>query len=67
GGVIFTGIMAFCTILFIFAADTLIQAFTPLAIMLAICGSATLILYFWDKYELRFYKRNRNWTNDLSF
>ena len=35
--------------------------------MLAICGSATLILYFWDRYELRFYKSNRNWTDELAF
>lgn len=67
GGAFFTVITAICTILFIFAADTLLQAFTPLAIVLAICGSATLILYFWDRYELRFYKSNRNWTDELAF
>lgn len=67
GGVMFTGIMALCTILFIFAADTLLQAFIPLAIVSAFCGGATLLLKLWEKYELKFYKGNRNWSDDYAF
>ncbi len=67
GGVLFTGIMAFGTPLFIFSADIWFQGLIPLAIISAFCGFATLILQLWDKYELRFYKRNRNWTDDLAF
>ncbi|MCC5902658.1 MAG: hypothetical protein JJT87_12120, partial [Halomonas sp.] len=73
GGVIFTSIAIFASLV-----GTIGQLFVeepqfpfvllgaPLAVA-TFCGFATLILYFWDKYELRFYKRNRNWTDDLAF
>ena len=67
GGWFIFGVVAVCTILFIFAADTLLQAFTPLAIVTVICGTATLFRQLWEKHSIKFYKGNRNWSNDYAF
>ncbi|MFB9866078.1 hypothetical protein [Vreelandella sulfidaeris] len=67
GGWMFTGIVAFGTPLFIFAADIWIQGLIPLAIVSAFCGGATLLLQLWEKHELKFYKGNRNWSDDYAF
>ncbi|AQU81426.1 MULTISPECIES: hypothetical protein [unclassified Halomonas] len=67
GGWFIFGVMAVCTILFIFAADSLLQAFAPLAIVTAICGTATLFRQLWEKHSIKFYKGNRNWSNDYAF
>ncbi|PCF93427.1 hypothetical protein CPA45_22440 [Vreelandella nigrificans] len=67
GGWLFTGIVAFGTPLFMFAADIWIQGLIPLAIVVAFCGGATLLLQLWEKHELKFYKGNRNWSDDYAF
>ncbi len=67
GGWFIFGVTAVCTLLFIFAADTLLQAFTPLAIVTAVCGTATLLRQLWEKHEIRFYKGNRNWSDNYAF
>lgn len=67
GGWFIFGVMAVCTILFIFAADSLLQAFAPLVIVTAICGAATLLRKLWEKHSIKFYKGNRNWSNDYAF
>lgn len=73
GGVIFTGIAVFTCLV-----GTLGQLFVeepqfpfvlfgvPLAVA-TFCGIATLFLQLWEKHELRFYKSNRNWSNDYAF
>lgn len=67
GGWFIFGVIAACTILFIFAADTLLQAFTPLLLATTVCGIATTLRQLWEKHELKFYKGNRNWSNDYAF
>lgn len=67
GGWFIFGVTAVCTLLFIFAADTLLQAFTPLAIVTTVCGTATLLHQLWEKHEIKFYKGNRNWSDNYAF
>ena len=31
------------------------------------CSIATLFLHLWEKHELKFYKGNRNWSDDYAF
>lgn len=38
----------------------------PLSIF-AICGLATICKSLFEKYSIRFYKRNKNWSNDVAF
>ncbi len=67
GGWFFTSIVAACTILFLFAADTILAALTPLAIMVGVCGVATIFKSLFEKYSIRFYKSNQNWSDDVAF
>ncbi|GAA0560368.1 hypothetical protein ACFQH5_08650 [Halomonas salifodinae] len=67
GGWFITGIVAACTILFLFAADTIFSALTPLAIVVAICGLCTVLRRLFETQSIRFYKSNKNWSNDVAF
>ncbi|MBZ5488735.1 hypothetical protein HW452_14505 [Halomonas aquamarina] len=67
GGWFIFGVMAVCTVLFIFAADSLLQALFPLAIVTVICGTATFLRQLWEKHSIKFYKGNRNWSDDYAF
>ncbi|WGI24846.1 hypothetical protein QEN58_16175 [Halomonas alkaliantarctica] len=67
GGWFFTSIVAVCTILFLFAADTILAALTPLAITVGLCGVATVFKTLFEKHSIRFYKSNQNWSDDVAF
>jgi|TARA_R110000850_G_scaffold113968_1_gene228636 hypothetical protein len=66
-GYFITGIVALCTILFLFAADNIIDALTPLMIVVSVCGAATILRRLYETYSIRFYKSNKNWTDDIAF
>ncbi|MGM0826584.1 MAG: hypothetical protein ACQEUY_17965, partial [Pseudomonadota bacterium] len=66
-GWFFTSIVAVCTILFLFAADTILAALTPLAITVGVCGVATVFKTLFEKHSIRFYKSNQNWSDDVAF
>ncbi|MCZ0928513.1 hypothetical protein [Vreelandella janggokensis] len=67
GGWFLTSIVAVCTILFLFAADTILAALTPLAITVGLCGVATVFKTLFEKHSIRFYKSNQNWSDDVAF
>ncbi|OAZ98368.1 hypothetical protein [Halomonas sp. G11] len=67
GGYFITGVVALCTILFLFAADNIIDALTPLIIVVSVCGAATILRKLYAKYSIRFYKSNKNWSDDIAF
>ncbi|MDR5860466.1 hypothetical protein FZZ93_18050 [Halomonas eurihalina] len=62
-----TGVVAVCTILFLFAADTILAALTPLAIVVAVCGLCTVLRRLFETQSIRFYKSNKNWSDDVAF
>lgn len=66
-GYFITGIVAICTILFLFAADTVFDALTPLIIVSSMCGFATILRKLYETYSIRFYKSNKNWSDDIAF
>ncbi|RUR56589.1 hypothetical protein [Vreelandella populi] len=73
GGWVFTGIAIFVSVV-----GTVGQLFVdepsfpfliigiPLTIG-GICGVATLLRWLWEKYEIKFYKGNRNWSDNYAF
>ncbi|GED22722.1 hypothetical protein [Halomonas halmophila] len=67
GGWLFCGLVAVATILFLFAADTILAALTPLAITVGVCGVATIFKSLYETYSIRFYKSNQNWSDDVAF
>ncbi|MCZ0928514.1 hypothetical protein [Vreelandella janggokensis] len=67
GGYFITGIVALCTVLFLFAADNIIDALTPLIIVASVCGIATALRRLYETYSIRFYKSNKNWSDDIAF
>jgi len=67
GGYFITGVVALCTILFLFAADNIIDALTPLLIVASVCGFATILRRLYETYSIRFYKSNKNWSDDIAF
>ncbi|MGR2738694.1 hypothetical protein ACUY1T_09615 [Billgrantia sp. Q4P2] len=73
GGWVFTGIAIFVSVvgaigqLFV---DEPRFPFLLLGIPLtvgAICGVATVLRQLWEKHSIKFYKGNRNWSNDYAF
>ncbi|SDY19935.1 hypothetical protein SAMN05443545_1161, partial [Aidingimonas halophila] len=67
GGGFISSIVAACTILFLFAADTILAALTPLAIVVAVCGLCTALRRLFETQSIRFYKSNKNWSDDVAF
>ncbi|WP_146142925.1 hypothetical protein [Halomonas sp. ND22Bw] len=53
--------------MFLFAADTILAALTPLAIVVVICGVCTVLRKLYETQSIRFYKSNQNWSDDVAF
>ncbi|MGR4066476.1 hypothetical protein [Billgrantia sp. C5P2] len=73
GGYFFSAIALFL-LLFLLGAELFDPSetfpFDALAVPLvvfAFCGLATIFRHFHGKYNIRFYKSNRNWSDDIAF
>ncbi|MCS2608578.1 hypothetical protein [Halomonas dongshanensis] len=73
GGVLFTGIAIFTGLVGTIGQFFVEEPQFPFALLgvplfvTIFCGIATLFLMLWEKHELKFYKGNRNWSDDYAF
>jgi hypothetical protein len=73
GGYFIAGIALFVTVLLLGAelfdpSETFpFDAFLVPFVMVAFCSVATVLRKLYEKYSIRFYKSNKNWSDDIAF